>query len=320
MSKIEKALKKAGEDRGNLQLVAAAATRGRSAPWTALLGQKIEPPRQQSEPPRQQSEPPRQQIEPPRQQIEPPRQQIEPLGQQIEPPETISRMADNEHKLLSADELRERGIIHPKQTREPAVQVFRELRTKINQQSRGQNAVILVAAVSRGNGASFIARNLAAAFAFDSAKTALLVDCNLRNPSVHQLLPDASLPGLADYFENPEIAVSKIIHPVGIARLRAITTGGLREIPAEYFVSMKMRRLIESLRERYRERFIVLDGPPMSDIADARILSELSDYVLIVARHGRATNAQIESGLSAISSSKLLGIVFNDEPRIPSLR
>ena len=198
MSKIEKALKKAGEDRGNLQLVAAAATRGRRAPWTALLGQKIEPPRQQSEPPRQQSEPPR--------------QQIKPLGQQIEPPETISRMADNEHKLLSADELRERRIIHPKQTREPAVQVFRELRTKINQQSRGQNAVILVAAVSRGNGASFIARNLAAAFAFDSAKTALLVDCNLRNPSVHQLLPGASLPGLADYFENPEIAVSKIIH------------------------------------------------------------------------------------------------------------
>ncbi len=80
------------------------------------------------------------------------------------------------------------------------------------------------------------------------------------------------------------------------------------------------RRLIESLRERYRERFIFLDGPPMSDIADARILSELSDYVLVVARHGRATNAQIESGLSAISSSKLLGIVFNDEPRIPWLR
>jgi len=128
------------------------------------------------------------------------------------------------------------------------------------------------------------------------------------------------LPGLADYFENPEMDVSKIIHPVGIARFRAIATGGLREIPAEYFVSMKMRRLIESLRERYRERFIVLDGPPMSDIADTRILSELSDYVLVVARHGRTTNAQIESGLNAISSRKLLGIVFNDEPRIPWIR
>jgi Mrp family chromosome partitioning ATPase len=128
------------------------------------------------------------------------------------------------------------------------------------------------------------------------------------------------LPGLTDYFENPGMDVSKIIHPVGIARFRAISTGGLREIPAEYFVSMKMRRLIDSLRERYSERFIILDGPPMSDIADARILSELSDYVLVVARHGRATNGQIESGLSAISNKKLLGIVFNDEPRIPWIR
>ena len=278
MSKIEKALKRAGDERGDLQLVAAAAAGGRPASWTALL------------------------------------------GQQIENPETIPRMAENEGRLLSTDELWERGIIHPQHTEEPAVQVFRELRTKIIQQNHGQNAVILVVAVSKGNGASFIARNLGAAFAFDSAKTALLVDCNLRNPSVHRLLPDPSLPGLADYFDNPKIGVSKIIHPVGIARFRAIPTGGLREVPAEYFVSTKMRDLMDSLRERYRERFIILDGPPMSDIADARILSELSDFVFVVARHGRATNAQIETGLSAISNKKLLGIVFNDEPRIPWTR
>ena len=277
MSKIEKALKRAGDERGNLQLVAAAAG-GRPMPWTSLL------------------------------------------GQQIENPETISRMAENEGRLLSAAELRARGIIHPQHTEEPVVQVFRELRTKIIQQNQGQNAVILVAGVSKGNGASFIARNLGAAFAFDSAKTALLVDCNLRNPSVHQLLRNPSLPGLADYFENPKIDVSRIIHPVGIARLRAISSGGLREIPAEYFVSTKMQHLMDSLRERYRERFIILDGPPMSDIADARILSELADYVLVVVRHGRATNAQIENGLSAISNKKLLGIVFNDEPRIPWTR
>src|SRR5258706_10047417 len=172
MSKIEKALKRARDEGGNLQVVPAAAAGGRTVPWTALL------------------------------------------GQQIELPETISRMGGNGGKLLSADALREQGIIHPQHTEEPVVQVFRELRTKIIQQSQGQNAVILVAAVSKGNGGSFIARNLGAAFAFDSAKTALLGDCNLRDPSVHQLLPDPSLPGLAGYFENPGIRASKIIHPV----------------------------------------------------------------------------------------------------------
>jgi len=278
MSKIEKALEKAGEERGSLQLVPGAVAGGRVAPWTALLGQRSDD------------------------------------------PETISRMDGNEPTLLSADELWDRGIIHPQRTEEPAVQVFRELRTKIVQQSLGQNVVILITAVNKGNGGSFIARNLGAAFAFDSAKTSLLVDCNLGNPSVHQLLSDASAPGLVDYFENPEIDVSRIIHPVGIPRFRAIPTGGLRDVPMEHLASLKMRGLMDTLRERYRERFIVLDGPSMANIADVRILSELADYVLVVARHGRTTNAQIESGLSAISNTKLLGIVFNDEPRIPWTR
>ena len=277
MSKIEMALKKAGEDRGNLRLVPAAAAGGSAAPWTALLGQRVED------------------------------------------SETNSRAGGNESRLLSADELWDRGIIHPQRTDEPAVQVFRELRTKIAQQSREQSVVVLVTAANRGSGASFIARNLGAASAFDSAKTSLLVDCNLGHPSVHQLLADASMPGLADYFENPEIDVSRIIHPVGIPRFRAIPTGGLRDIPEKYFASMKMRDLMDSLRERYRERSIILDGPSIANTTDVGSLSELADCVLMVVRAGHVTNAQIENGLSAISSKKLR-IVFNDEPRIPGFR
>src|SRR3974390_1874649 len=102
--------------------------------------------------------------------------------------DTIPRMARNEVRLLGAGDLAERGIIQPQNSREPAVQVFRDLRTKIVQQSHGKNAAILVTSVSEGCGGSFVARNLAAAFAFDMGKTALLIDCNLQNPSVHNLL------------------------------------------------------------------------------------------------------------------------------------
>src|SRR3989440_4858513 len=114
MSKIEKALKKAGEERGNLQVVPPAAVERRAVSRTALL------------------------------------------GQQLDLPETISRMARSERKLLGAEDLWERGIIHPRHTDAPAIQVFRELRTKIVQQSDGQNAVILVTSVSDGNGGSFV--------------------------------------------------------------------------------------------------------------------------------------------------------------------
>ena len=235
-------------------------------------------------------------------------------------PETIARMAVSESRLLSPGDLSQRGIIHHQYAADPAVQVFRELRTKVVQQSQGRNGVILVTAVSNDSGTSFVAQNLGAAFAFDAGKTALVIDCNLKNPSMHRLLANASLPGLTDYLENPDFDIAHIIHPVGIARYRVIPAGRRGEVPAEHFTSVKMRRLVDSVRLRYRERFIILDGPPMSDIADIRILSELSDFVLIVARYGRATNTQIENCINAISDKKLLGIVFNDEPRIPWIR
>jgi capsular exopolysaccharide synthesis family protein len=199
------------------------------------------------------------------------------------------------------------------------VQAFRELRTKIVQQSRGKNSVILVCGVKEGSGSSFVAKNLGAAFAFDSGKTALVIDCNLKNPSVHRLIEDASSQGLTDYLENPELDIADIIRPVGIARYRVIAAGGQHELPVEHLTSQKMRRLIDSVRLRYGERFIILDGPPISDIADIRTLTELCDYVIVVARYGSATNTQIENCLSAIDDKKLLGIVFNDEPRIPRI-
>jgi capsular exopolysaccharide synthesis family protein len=234
--------------------------------------------------------------------------------------DTIGRMCVSESRLLSAGDLSQRGIIHTGRLEDPVVQVFRELRTKIIHQSQGQNGVILVTALNKGGGGSFVAQNLGAAFAFDAGKTVLLIDCNLKNPSVDRLIANAAVPGLTDYLENPDLDIAEIIRPVGIARYRVITAGKRREIPMEYFTSLKMRGLIDSVRQRYRERFIILDGPPMSNFADIRILSELCDYALVVARYGRATNAQIENCLNVISGKKLLGVVFNDEPRIPRIR
>jgi len=233
--------------------------------------------------------------------------------------EDISRMNQNEMPLLDPEVLSRHGIIRPELFDDPAVQAFRDLRTKIMLQGQGENGVVLVSAISKGSGSSFVAQNLAAAFAFDAGNTALMVDCNFRNPSLHRLLDDPSTPGLTDYLENPDLDLSTIIRPVGISRFRVIAAGRKREIPAEYFTSAKMRRLIDSVRRRYMERFIILDGPSMSDIADIRILSELCDYVILVGRYGRVTGAQIENCVKEISGKKMLGVVFNDEPRIPQI-
>jgi Mrp family chromosome partitioning ATPase len=178
--------------------------------------------------------------------------------------------------------------------------------------------VILVSRVKEEQ-QQLVTQNLGAAFAFDAGKTALVIDCNLKNPSVQRLTSNASLLGLTDYLENPDIDLAEIIQPVGIMRYRVIAAGGRREIPGEYFNSPRMKHLIDSVRRRYGERFVILDGPPMSDFADVQMLSELCDYVIVVARYALATKSEIDNCLNTIQK-KLLGIVFNDEPRIPWMR
>lgn len=232
--------------------------------------------------------------------------------------EAIALMRESD--LRSKEELAQARIIHPEMGENPTVKAMREIRTKILQKTLGQNAVVMVTSLLSRSGTTFIALNLSAAFAFDVGKTALLVDCNLRYPGLHRLSRNPSAPGLTDYLENPQMDIAEIIHPIGIPRLRVIPAGGRREIPAEYFTSVKMKQLVESIRTRYAERFIVLDAPPLTESADTQILAELCDLIILVVPYGAVTSNQIDVGLKAIDRNKLLGVVFNNEPQLPRFR
>jgi len=232
--------------------------------------------------------------------------------------ESIAQM--REKSLLGRQMLAQNQIICPESGESGTVRAFREIRTKIIQKSQGKNCIILLTSVTGGGGSSFVALNLGAAFAFDAGKTALVMDCNLRNPSLHRLFGPGAFPGLTDYLENTEMNVSEIIHPVGIERLRIIPSGGQRELPSEYFTSLKMKRLLDGVRQRYRERYIIMDAPPMTESADMQILAELCDYVVLVVPYGRVTESQVDACVKVIGETKLLGIVFNNEPALPAFR
>jgi Mrp family chromosome partitioning ATPase len=120
--------------------------------------------------------------------------------------------------------------------------------------------------------------------------------------------------------ENSDMDIADIIHPVGIERLRIIPSGGQREIPAEYFTSLKMKRLLDGIKQRYRERYIIIDAPPMTESADTQILADLCDYAVLVVPYGRVTDAQIDACIKALGDKKLVGVVFNDEPTLPEFR
>src|SRR5690606_26294924 len=154
--------------------------------------------------------------------------------------------------------------------------------TKLLEVSGGNNFTLVVSGASSGAGSSFVALNLAAAFAFDQAKTALIIDCNLREPSLHSTLDVMPETGLTDFLDDPDYDIARILYPTGIARLRLIPAASRRETPAEFFTSFRMKKFLQAIRRRYPHRFFVLDTAPISESPDARILPEVSDYAMQV--------------------------------------
>ncbi|MBS8238946.1 polysaccharide biosynthesis protein [Marinobacter lipolyticus] len=216
-----------------------------------------------------------------------------------------------EPRRLTPEDMDERRIIYPESSNRPMVNRFRDLRTKLLEKSGGNNFTMVVSGASAGAGCSFVALNLAAAFAFDQAKTALVIDCNLREPSLHTTLDIMPETGLTDFLDEPDYDISRIIYPTGIPRLRLIPSGSRREIPGEFFTSFRMKQFLQAVRRRYPDRFIILDTAPISESPDARILSELCDYAMLVVPHGRVSAGLADQAAMAFHSEKFVGAVIN---------
>ncbi|WP_029653292.1 polysaccharide biosynthesis protein [Marinobacter daepoensis] len=216
-----------------------------------------------------------------------------------------------EPRKLNHDDLDERRIIYPESPNRELVNRFRDLRTKLLEVSGGNNFTLVVSGACSGAGSSFVALNLAASFAFDQAKTALVIDCNLREPSLHSTLDVMSDTGLTDFLDDPDYEIARILYPTGIPRLRLIPAGSRRETPSEFFTSFRMKQFLQAIRRRYPDRFIVLDTAPISESPDARILTELCDYAMLVVPHGRITGATAEQAATAFNPDKFVGAVIN---------
>lgn len=224
--------------------------------------------------------------------------------------------ADGPGQALSTRQMEERRLIHRQESVRKHADAFRELRTRLLSLAGDTgNFVTLVAPVRPGCGGSFVARNLAAAFAFDETKQALLIDCDATHPAQGDALQvEADGRGLIDYLENESVVLGDVVHASGVPRLQLIPAGRIRETPGESFSSFRMRAMIDSLRAHQGNRHLILDAPPALGSPDARILSDLADLVVLVVGYGQVSSEDIDKAVASFPPEKFAGVVFNQRP------
>ncbi|MFT6985262.1 MAG: protein-tyrosine kinase [Psychromonas sp.] len=219
----------------------------------------------------------------------------------------------NEDCLLTPDELNELKVIYPGCLDDKALNDYRELRTKLLKASNNKNFVCMVSSIKPAAGTTHVAVNLAASIALDHSKTALIIDCNSYTCGLDNYLKSKPQLGLSDFLEDDTDDIEDIIYPSGIRRIRIIPAGTKTEHAAENFSSEKMGRFITMVKERYPDRFIILDTPPIGIFAESQILASICDLAILVVRYGQANVSHVQTGIDLISSDKLAGIILNDK-------
>jgi protein-tyrosine kinase len=222
--------------------------------------------------------------------------------------EEISKMKSD--SVATNEELDQAKLIYPGCKQEQLVDQLREIRTEINKQSNKN--LIMVTSMQEKSGVSFFASNIAAATAFDAGRSSLLVECNFDAPVMKSKFKLDSTNGLVDYIYNSEIKENDIIQETGIKRYRVIHGGDCQSSSQEHFVHPRFRKFLMLLKSRYSDRTVYVDAPPLTSSADARILADLCDLVIIILPNGKVSKKRLETATKLIPHNKLLGVVVNN--------
>ncbi len=195
---------------------------------------------------------------------------------------------------------------------DPLVDIFRVLRTKIlfKMQQDSINT-IAITSPNQGGGKSMIAANLAMSLAMDKNYTVLLVDLDLRRPSIHKYFGFEPESGLSDYLTNDEIELSSLLINPDMERLVLLPAGKPVKFSSELLSTDKMAHLLKDICGRYNSRIIIFDLPPLLHIDDALMFLPHVQSSLLVVEEGVNTPGEIKQCLHLLENSNLLGTVYN---------
>jgi polysaccharide biosynthesis transport protein len=191
-----------------------------------------------------------------------------------------------------------------------AAEQYRLLRTRVTRAENGRAyRAIIITSPNKGDGKSLTAANLALTMAQDPQQRVLLLDADLRRPSIHRLFGIDETPGLTDVLMGGA-SLEEALVSMPDYRLTVLPSGLIPTQPAELLGSPGMRRVLDTLRSRFDR--ILIDMPPVAPLADVAIASTIADGVLMIVRAGVTPKPAIERGLASIDSTKVLGLVLND--------
>lgn len=196
----------------------------------------------------------------------------------------------------------------------PAMEHYKVLRTRIEQQmEKNKWNTLMITSPRKQEGKTVCSVNLAAAFARQYNRTVLLVDADLKDQPICRYLGLDTELGLIDYLLHGRPLRDIIVWPE-VGGFTLISGGQRTPDGTEVLSSPRMQDLVQDMKQRYRDRYIVFDVPAILDRADAMAFAPLVDCIALVVEYGKTSMNDIRQALELIPRERFLGFILNRSP------
>lgn len=205
----------------------------------------------------------------------------------------------------------DRNRIRAHHARSPEADIYRLLRTQVLQTMKKSGFRTLAITSPRyGDGKTTVAINLGISVALDLNQTVLMVDLDLRKPSLYSYLGLPAQTGLSDYVLKG-MPLSACLTRLPFERMTALSAGTPLDHSSELLGSPKMTALADELKNRYPDRLIIYDMPPALEQDDPLAFLPQVDAVLLVVRDGITRTEDLKRCLHSLSGANIIGTVLN---------
>ena len=188
---------------------------------------------------------------------------------------------------------------------------FKILRTNLLFPVSGKSPrCIMITSALPGEGKSFVSANLAISIAQNIDEHVLLMDCDIRKPTMHSAFGFVDVQGLSEYLSKG-ISLSSLLIKTDLNKLTLLPAGSPPANPAELLSSQQMSELIKEVKERYNNRYIIIDSPPPQLTAETSAIARHVDGIIFVVKYGSTPRHIVTKLINILGKEKILGVVVN---------
>jgi protein-tyrosine kinase len=220
---------------------------------------------------------------------------------------------------LDLSKLQEAGLVDPLSNKtNRTTEEFRRIKRPLLMHVRGEGAtvvdhanMIMVTSALPGEGKTFTSINLAMSIAMEMDKTVLLIDADVAKPYITNRLGVEAEKGLIDVLIDDGLTLPEVMLRTNIPKLTLLPSGNRHIRSTELLASDRMRQLTLELSNRYSDRVIIIDSPPLLLTSEARVLAGLVGQVVLVTEESRTPQHAVKEAVEMLDENEIVGIVMN---------